>query len=735
MSMPPPLVTIIIPCRNEEDWIGPCLDSIIQNDYPKDRLEVLVVDGMSSDDTRAALQPFLEQHSFIRLLNNPRKTTPAALNVGITAARGDFIMRVDAHYEYPANYVSRLVYWLEESKADNVGGLLQLDPATPSPMARAMAVGVTNPFGIGNAYYRLGVSEPRAVDTVPFGCYRRDVFDRIGKFDEDLLRNQDLEFNLRLRKEGGRILLVPDVVIRGQARDSLRQLIRLYYQYGYFNPLVIWRLRGRANLRQIVTPVFVLSLLVTGILAPWFPWLATLFLAILGSYLIMMIANVVAVAVKHGVACALRMPLVFVVMHFSHGYGFLRGCLDLIVLGRGGRSPVADIPLSRGKIVLLARREATRKEEAAPRQVSTFPATKLMPGHLPIPAITSPELPKVSVIVPCRNEVRWIAECLESIAHNDYPKDRLEVFIVDGMSDDGTRPIVQNFAAGHPWLRMLDNPKRITPTALNLGIAASQGEVIIRMDAHNDYPANYISALVYWLNKSGADDVGGLWITHPSGETPKARALALGESHPFGVGNAHYRLGVLSPCWVDTVPFGCYRREVFDRIGTFDEELMRHQDIELNLRLRRAGGTILLVPEVASYYHPRESLQKLWRTHFQNGYFSPLVARKMGGIITVRQLIPPVFVVVLAGSALLAPFSHWMLLLCALTAITYLIPLVVSSVLAAFRHGVRCGLWLALVFMVLHFANGCGAMRGMVDFIFFRRHITERSIETIPITR
>ncbi len=140
----------------------------------------------------------------------------------------------------------------------------------------------------------------------------------------------------------------------------------------------------------------------------------------------------------------------------------------------------------------------------------------------------SPELPKVSVIVPCRNEVRWIAECLQSIAHNDYPKDRLEVFIVDGMSDDGTRPIVESFAAGHPWLRMLDNPKRITPAALNIGIAAAQGEVIVRMDAHNEYPVNYISCLVYWLNKSGADDVGGLWITHPSGDTPKGQGAGPG---------------------------------------------------------------------------------------------------------------------------------------------------------------------------------------------------------------
>jgi glycosyltransferase involved in cell wall biosynthesis len=734
MSMPVPLVTIVIPCRNEQDWIGSCLDSIIRNDYPKDRLEVLIVDGMSTDDTRAAIQPFLKEHIFIRLMDNPPRTTPAALNIGIAAAKGDVIMRLDAHYEYPTNYISRLVHWLLESGADNVGGVLRMDPANDTAMARAIAVAVTHRFGIGNAHYRLGVSKPRSVDTVPFGCYRREVFERIGKFDEELLRNQDLEFNLRLRKRGGTILLVPDVVIRGRARDSLRKLVRLYYQYGYFNPLVMWKLVGKANLRQIVPPTFLLSLLVTGVLSPWFPWLAWLFLAILGSYLIVMFANSVAAARKHGLACGLRLPLVFAIMHFSHGYGFLRGVLDFVVLGRGRNDKMADLPLSRGKIVPLARRETPREADAVPRHASASLA-RPVPSHLPTPSLISAESPKVSVIVPCRNELKWIAECMESIARNDYPKDRLEVFIVDGMSDDGTRPIVERFSAEHPWLRMLDNPKRITPTALNIGIAAAQGDVIVRMDAHNEYPVNYISALVYWLNKSGADDVGGLWITHPSGDTPKARALALGESHMFGVGNAHYRLGVPSPCWVDTVPFGCYRREVFERIGAFDEELMRHQDIELNLRLRRAGGSILLVPEVASYYHPRDKLRKLWRTHFQNGYFTPLVARKMGGLTTLRQLIPPVFVATVIGSALLAPFSQWMLLLFAMTATAYAIPLVTFSSIAAMRHGLRCGLWLAMVFMVLHFANGCGAMKGIVHFIFLRRNITERSMKTIPITR
>ncbi len=732
--MPAPLVTIIIPCRNEEDSIGPCLDSILQNDYPKDCLEVLVVDGMSNDDTRSVLQPFLERHSAIRLLQNPRKTTPAALNVGIAAAKGQVIMRMDAHYEYPKNYISRLVQWLQESGADNVGGLLRMEPATGSPLARAMAVAVTHPFGIGNAHYRLGVSKPRSVDTVPFGCYRREVFDRIGIFDEDLLRNQDLEFNLRLRQQAGKILLVPDVVIRGRARDSLGKLIRLYYQYGYFNPLVMRKLYGKANLRQIVTPTFVLSLVVTAILAPWFPWLATLFGAVLGSYLIVMAACSIAAVRKHGVTCALRLPLVFAVMHFSHGYGFLRGFLDFIVLGRG-KSKMTDIPLSRGRIVPLARRETEREASALPRRASASRATGPVYTHLPTPAITSPDLSKVSVIIPCRNEVEWIAECLQSVAANDYPKNLLEVLVVDGMSDDGTLAILEHLVSVYPYIRLLKNPRRTTPAGMNIGIAAAQGDVIVRMDAHSEYPANYITKLVYWLDKSGADDVGGLWIMCPSADTPTARAITLGISTRFGAGNAHYRLGSAEPSWVDTVPYGCYRREVFDRIGRFDEELLRNQDNEFNLRLHKAGGSILLVPEIVAYYRPRASLKKLWRTHFQFGYFTPLVVRKAGWNTTVRQWIPPGFVLTLVVSGLLAPWFTSMAMLFASIVVAYTIPLLLYTLAASIRNGPRIGLLLPLVFIVLHFSRGCGVLKGIWDFVICRKRITVTNEQEIPISR
>jgi len=355
--------------------------------------------------------------------------------------------------------------------------------------------------------------------------------------------------------------------------------------------------------------------------------------------------------------------------------------------------------------------------------------------ELPALAVQPPGSASVSIVIPCRNEAKWISGCLESIARNDYPKNQLEVLVVDGMSDDGTGAIVASFAAAHPYVRLLENPRRTTPAAMNIGIAAAQGAVIMRMDAHSEYPANYISKLVYWLGQSGADDVGGLWMMHPPGATLTARAITLGVSHLFGVGNAHYRIGAAEPVWVDTVPFGCYRREVFDRIGPFDEELLRNQDIEFNLRLRKAGGSILLVPEVVSYYHPRDSLRKLWRTHFQNGYFNPLVIRKMGWHVTLRQLIPPLFVLVLLASGLLAPWSTWALILFTALVTAYAIPLVGFSLAGIFQHGLRCGLLLPLVFISLHFANGLGALKGTLDFVICRKRMTVAREREIPITR
>ena len=191
----------------------------------------------------------------------------------------------------------------------------------------------------------------------------------------------------------------------------------------------------------------------------------------------------------------------------------------------------------------------------------------------------------VSVIIPCRNEEKFIASCLNSIIYSDYSQERIEVMVVDGMSNDKTREIVSEFSEKYPHIRLIDNPKKIVPTALNIGIRDSKGQVIMRMDAHNIYDKQYISKCIKYLLEYSVDNVGGVCITLPENNNAVSKSIAIALSHRFGVGNSSFRIGSDSIKYVDTIPFGCYKREVFDKIGYFDEELIRNQDDEFNLRL------------------------------------------------------------------------------------------------------------------------------------------------------
>ena len=222
------MLSVICPIYNEESRIEECILSILAQDYPKEDLEVLFVDGQSSDRTRDIIANYMLNYSFIKLLDNPKRIAPAALNIGIRASSGDIIMRLDAHAKYPANYFSLLVSKLKESGADNVGGVCRTLPAKDTSVCRAIAHAMSSPFGMGNSYFRIGSDHEMWVDTVPFGCFKREIFDKIGLFDEELVRNQDDEFNGRIIKNGGRILLLPQVVVDYFARDSLTKTAKMF---------------------------------------------------------------------------------------------------------------------------------------------------------------------------------------------------------------------------------------------------------------------------------------------------------------------------------------------------------------------------------------------------------------------------------------------------------------------------------------------------------------------------
>jgi glycosyltransferase involved in cell wall biosynthesis len=340
----------------------------------------------------------------------------------------------------------------------------------------------------------------------------------------------------------------------------------------------------------------------------------------------------------------------------------------------------------------------------------------------------------VSVILPCRNEAKGISSCLASIVASDFPKEQLELLVVDGRSDDGTREIVNEFSHRHQWIKLLDNEHRITPTGLNIGIQSAKGQIVVRMDAHTVYPTNYISGLVSWLIRSKADNVGGICVTRPANNSPKAQAIAFALSHPLGVGNAYFRIGVTEPKWVDTVPFGCYRKDVFERIGLYNEALVRNQDDELNHRLIKQGGRILLVPEITSFYTARESLRKLWVMFYQYGYFKPLAVRTIGAVMTVRQIVPFVFVMSLMLTGSLAVWSHMMGGLFGAIIIIYAILDLSISLRAGFEKSVYCGLWSVVVFPIIHISYGTGYFKGVLDFFILQKRKIPDAL-AVPLSR
>ncbi len=336
--MPTLQVSIIIPCRNEAGYIERCLDSVLASDYPQHLLEILVADGRSNDGTRDILGRYCAAHPSVLLLDNPQGTAPAALNVGIRAASGQVIIRMDAHVLYPPDYISRLVRGLEESGADNVGGVLQTVPAADTPVARAIAIGMSHRFGVGNSHFRVGVQEPREVDTVPFGCFRREVFTRVGLFDEELIRNQDDEFNFRLISRGGRVLLLPEVSCRYFAWRSLRQLARMYYQYGYFKPLVARKVRRVMTVRQLIPGLLVAGLSTLGLLSLWSSTARVMLSLLVSLYASLVAVSALAALRRHGGRCALALAAVFPVLHFSYGAGFILGIRDHVLVRSAPRT-------------------------------------------------------------------------------------------------------------------------------------------------------------------------------------------------------------------------------------------------------------------------------------------------------------------------------------------------------------------------------------------------------------
>lgn len=326
--------------------------------------------------------------------------------------------------------------------------------------------------------------------------------------------------------------------------------------------------------------------------------------------------------------------------------------------------------------------------------------------------------------MPVCDEVAFIERSVGSVLAQDYDRQRMEILVVDGMSTDGTREIVdqtierekpsQGKNGASPSLTLLDNPSRIVPPALNIGLRHARGEIIIRVDGHCEVPPDYVRRCVETLNRVDADCVGGKIIT--IGKTRTAKAIALAQSSRFGVGAASFRSGIDSPRYVDTLAFGAYRREVFQRIGAFDEELVRNQDDEFNFRLIHRGGKIWLDPSILSIYYSRASLRRLWTQYFQYGLWKVRVMQKHTRQMSLRHFVPPTAVAGLFLGALLGVLSPPIFYLWLALLSLYALASIGASIGASCRGGWAYVGLLPVAFITLHLSYGVGFLVGLVRF-------------------
>ena len=324
------------------------------------------------------------------------------------------------------------------------------------------------------------------------------------------------------------------------------------------------------------------------------------------------------------------------------------------------------------------------------------------------------EQPFVSVIMPIRNEAGYIARSLGAVLAQDYPHDCLEVLVADGMSDDRTRHIVGYLAArSDVRVTLVDNPGKVVPTGFNRALQQARGEIIVRVDGHTIIAPDYVRECVAALARSGADNVGGRM--NAVSKTELGAAIAHATSSPFGVGGARFHYSDQEE-WVDTVYMGAWPRAVFERIGGFDEEMVRNQDDEFNYRLQGAGGKILLSSRIQSTYFNRSDLRSLWRQYYQYGMYKVRVLQKHPRQMRPRQFAPPLLAGAVVGGAALALLIRPLRGLWRLGSGVYLAANLLASLWMARKHGWHLLRYYPLIFAALHFGYGLGFLRGLVKF-------------------
>lgn len=342
--------------------------------------------------------------------------------------------------------------------------------------------------------------------------------------------------------------------------------------------------------------------------------------------------------------------------------------------------------------------------------------------------MTAKNQPLVSLLLPIRNEAAYIERCLRAILSQDYPGE-MEILIADGMSTDGTRQKIHQLSIQPSTLalskvegfnlQLIDNPGKIVPTGLNIALRHAKGEIIIRVDGHCIIAPDYVRKCVEHIQNDGVDGVGG--PMESIGETQMAQAIAIGMSSPFGVGNSAFRTTSGKSMLADTVPFPAYTRQIIERAGFYDEELVRNQDDEYNYRIRELVGKIMLADDVRSTYFSRTSLKGLWRQYFQYGFWKVRVLQKHPLQMSLRQFVPPLFVLSLLASALLAlssaffpPFSSFIF---SFIPVIYLLANLFASLWTVSKKKLHPSSFiLPVIFAILHLSYGLGFLAGLFKF-------------------
>jgi glycosyltransferase involved in cell wall biosynthesis len=321
-------------------------------------------------------------------------------------------------------------------------------------------------------------------------------------------------------------------------------------------------------------------------------------------------------------------------------------------------------------------------------------------------------LPLVSIVMPMRNEENFIARCLDSIVDNDYPSNRFEVLIVDGMSTDRSREIVMKYSKRHNNIKLIDNPKRIRVTANNVGIRAAKGEIIISMDAHVIYAPDYIRCCVELLQTTGATNVGG--VQKAVGYNYITKVIALATSTPFGIGDAEFRY-LEKEKWVDTVYLGTWYKKTLNKVGYFNENWIRNGDYELNYRIRKTGGRILLSPKIKCEYFVRGSLSKLAKQYFLYGTWRVKTIKTHPDSVRWRHLLPPLLIVwlLLSPILLLIGVKLWWIPIG-----IYLAYTMITSTGIALLKGIKYLPLMIPTLWTLHLCWGIGFYNGIFRFGF-----------------